>query len=174
VAGNKDSKQVKLKRIFTHLFYPNWRLKKLFPQSALDDIETAITHSEALHRGEICVAIECSLSLSATTSNQSLTDRALEVFSLLRVWDTENNNGVLIYLLLAEQRIKIIADRNINNKVEEQQWQEICTTLALAFQQEQYSMGMNDAIKQVGQLLAEHFPKTGNNVNELSNKAKLL
>ncbi len=163
-----------ISRLIKHLFYPGWWLKRDFPKSALAKIETAIAASESHHSGEIRFAIESSLPLKALWRNELMHERAIEVFSLLRVWDTENNNGVLIYLLLADHKVEITADRNINKKVGESEWQRICGIMEEYFKAGKFSEGSVKGIEEIDLLLNKHFPIKEGDKNELSNKAVIL
>ena len=114
---------VNLGRWFKHLFMPPWAWRRAFPQATLDAIEAAIRQSETRHNGEIRFAIETSLAPARVWRGMSGRERAIEVFSELRVWDTEHNSGVLIYLLLADHDIEIVADRGIAAQVEQSAWE---------------------------------------------------
>lgn len=141
--------------------------------AVLQRITHTVRHSEARHRGEIRVCIEAGLpggDLLGPLDMPTLTrQRAVTLFAELRVWDTEGNNGVLIYLLLAERAIELVADRGINRHVSPQQWQTLVQRLGDALHQDQWEDGLTHAIEDVTALLAQHFPlKTGaTNPNEL-------
>jgi len=162
------------KRLFTHLFYPGWWLRRDFPPAELAKIEVAIKKSESTHSGEIRFAIESALPLKALWNNETPTERAIEVFSLLRVWDTEDNNGVLIYLLLADRKVEIIADRAINKIVDGQEWQRICHLMEQAFKANNFSQGVTQGIDEISLLLSQHFPLKPQDINELSDKPVIL
>jgi hypothetical protein len=106
-----------LSRIVRHLFATIWSVRRAFPQSSLDAIERAIQKTEATHEGQVRFAVEHALDLPPLLAGQSARERAVEVFSQLRVWDTEHDNGVLIYLLLADRDVEIVADRGIHAHV---------------------------------------------------------
>jgi uncharacterized membrane protein len=161
-------------RTIKHLFYPGWWLRRDFPPADLARIEAAIKASEAKNSGEIRFAIESSLPLKALWFDEATHERALEVFSLLRVWDTEENNGVLIYLLLADHKVEIRADRNINKVVGHQEWQRICHVMEVDFRAARFSDGVLKGIEEIGTLLEQHFPISDNDANELSNKPVIL
>jgi uncharacterized membrane protein len=109
-------------RILTHLFTTAWSVRRAFPANLLDRIEETIRESEATHAGQIRFAVEHSLDLPELLRGVLARERAVEVFSTLRVWDTEQNNGVLIYLLLADHDVEIVADRGIHARVGAQGW----------------------------------------------------
>lgn len=112
-------------RILKHLAYTRWQLRRAFPPSTLDAIERAIHQAEGRHRGEIRFVVEGALHGAALRAGQSAHERAIELFSSLRVWDTEANNGVLIYVLLADRRLEIVADRGIHARVAPDLWKTI-------------------------------------------------
>lgn len=161
-------------RTLKHLFYPGWWLRRDFPASALAKAENAIKASESKHSGEIRFAIESSLPFKALWNDESTTERAIEVFSLLRVWDTEDNNGVLIYLLLADHKVEITADRNINKVVGKAEWQRICSLMEADFRVGRFGEGTVKGIEEIGRLLEKHFPAGDDDKNELSNKPVIL
>jgi uncharacterized membrane protein len=144
-----------------------WQWWKLFPDSTLKAIEMAIRESESHHSGELRFAIENSLSTRQIRAGLSSRQRALEVFSNLRVWDTEENSGVLIYLLLAERTVHIIADRGINKRVAQSEWDEIVQAMQQEFKQGEFQRGSLLGIERITALLAQHFPATADNPNEL-------
>jgi uncharacterized membrane protein len=161
---------VNVKRWLRHVFMPPWAWRRAFPQSALDAIEVAIRASEIQHGGEIRFAIENSLVPSRVWRGMVGRERAIEVFSTLRVWDTEHNSGVLIYLLLADRDIEIIADRGIAARVAPDAWEAVAQTMEVAFRQGEFERGALAGIDQISTLLAAHFPPAGHNPDELSNR----
>lgn len=165
---------VSLRRIARHLFARPWAWKRAFPQSALDAIEAAIRTSEMRHGGEIRFVIENSLPPILAWRGVSGRERALEVFSNLRVWDTESNSGVLIYLLLADRDIEIVADRGITARVAQTAWEAVARTMEAAFRQGDFERGALAGIAAVDALLAAHCPPPGHNPNELDNRPVIL
>jgi len=137
-------------------------------------IERAIKESETAHIGEIRFAVEGALDGIPLLEGQSARERALEVFSQLRVWDTEHNNGVLIYLLLADRHVEIVADRGVHARVGLQEWETICRQMEADFKQGHYREGAVAGIQGVTRHLAVHFPATGDRRNELADKPVLL
>ncbi|MDE2311183.1 MAG: TPM domain-containing protein, partial [Betaproteobacteria bacterium] len=115
-----------LKRIMRHLSSGRAAVRSAFPPRTLDAIERAIRETEAKHNGQIRFAVEAALELAPLLAGQTAQQRALEVFSKLRVWDTEHNNGVLIYLLLADRDVEIVADRGIHTRLGQETWETIC------------------------------------------------
>jgi uncharacterized membrane protein len=159
-----------LARILKHLFFPRWRLQRAFPARTLSAIEQAVKDSESAHLGEIRFAVESALDMALLLRRQTMRERAQQVFSQLHVWDTERNNGVLIYVLLADNDVEIVADRGIAQHVAQEGWQSICHVMEEAFAAGDFEGGSLAAIKQVSILLAQHFPADGTNANELPDK----
>lgn len=150
-------------------------VRQAFPAPVLQAIEHAIQQSEVSHDGEIRFAVEAALSTVSLLREQSASARALEVFSQLRVWDTAQNNGVLIYLLLADRHVEIVADRGIHAQVDAGEWDAICSTMEAAFRQGQFETGVIDGIHATGSHLQLHFPTARQGgENELSNLPVLL
>ena len=165
---------VNIKRWLKHLFMPPWAWRRAFPQSALDALEEAIRASETTHTGEIRFAIENSLAVSRVWRGMTGRERAIEVFTHLRVWDTEHNSGVLVYLLLADRDIEIVADRGIASRVDASAWEAVARAMEAAFRQGEYQRGVLEGIRQISALLATHFPPTGSNPDELSNRPVIV
>lgn len=147
-----------LKRIVRHLSTPPWRVHRSFPNAALQAIEQAVRDSEQQHTGQICVAIEGALDALPLLRGQQARTRAVEVFSQLRVWDTADNNGVLIYLLLADHDVEIVADRGIHQRVGAAGWEQVCQSMETQLRTGDLSGGVLTGIRSVGAYLAEHFP----------------
>ncbi|MFM0085232.1 TPM domain-containing protein [Paraburkholderia sediminicola] len=163
-----------IKRIVRHLFTTHGKVNTAFPRDTLIAIEKAIKACDAEHVGEVCFAIEGALHSAALFNGQSARDRAVEVFSQLRVWDTEYNNGVLIYVLLADRGVEIVADRGVHAKVDPQEWMTICHAMGEAFRQEAYRDGAISGIQATAQLLKRHFPAHRNTANELPDTPAIL
>ena len=156
---------MQLKRLARHLLFPRG-----FPKKALPAIEQAIARGEASHRGEIRFAAEDGLDGAALLAGQSARERALEVFSELRVWDTDENNGVLIYLLLADHDIEIVADRGLNGKVGQADWEKVCHDMEQALKRGEYEQAIVTGIEEISALLARHYPPRPGDRNELPNR----
>jgi uncharacterized membrane protein len=165
---------MELARIAKHLLYTQWQLRRAFPRACMDTIEQAIRTAEQTHCGEICFAVEGSLDGAPLFGGQSAHARALEVFSQLRVWDTEHNNGVLIYVLLADQAVEIVADRGIHARVGAQTWQAICQQMEAAFSRAEFQAGAVNGIAAVSHCLHTHFSGRGSKRNELPDKPHVL
>jgi uncharacterized membrane protein len=163
-----------LKRILSHLVFPDSCVRFAFPRASLDAIEHAIAQSESTHTGEIRFVVEGALDGAPLFNDQSARQRALEVFSQLRVWDTEANNGVLIYLLLADRDVEIVADRGIASRLEAQVWEDICRTMETAFHRGDFEDGVLRGIAAVTQQLQMHFPARPDDRNELPDRPVLM
>jgi len=163
-----------IKRITKHLLLTHWQVNRAFPRHALIAIAQTIKASETAHVGEIRFAVEGALHSTPLLKGQSAKERALEVFSQLRIWDTEHNNGVLIYLLLADRDVEIVADRGIHAKAGAQEWGKICRKMESAFKQANYEGGVISGIQAVTQHLTKHFPASRAGQNELPDKPVVL
>ncbi len=157
-------------RVLKHLIYPDWLVRRAFPVAAMARIEAAIVASEARHRGEIRFAVESSLAPVALLRGQSARERALEVFSLLRVWDTEENNGVLLYLLMADHDVEILADRGIARIVPNGEWEGICRKMEHRFRAGRYEEGVLLGIAEIDRRLTQVYPRLGEDANELPDR----
>ena len=156
-----------IKRIAKHLLEHRWRVRKVFPPRVLAAIERAIKASEAKHAGQIRFVVEGALDGAPLLRNQAPRARAIDVFSHLRIWDTAHNNGVLIYLLLADRDVEILADRGIDAKVGPKEWEKICRAMEADFGKGNFEAGVIKGIEAVSRHLAKHFPKHGAGANEL-------
>lgn len=157
-----------------HLFAPPWLLRRAFPQAALERIKTAIEFSEKSHRGEIRFAVEGALEFLLVLRGLTPRERALEVFSMLGVWDTEENSGVLIYVQLVDHDIEIVADRGVASRIAQPQWDAVCETMKVAFSAGRYEAGVQEGIARVSDLLARHFPAGPENPDELPDRPVVL
>jgi uncharacterized membrane protein len=161
-------------RVMRHLFALPWLVKRAFPQHAIERIEAAIGASEKRHRGEIRFAVEGALDFLPVARGASPRERALEVFSLLKVWDTEENTGVLVYVQLVDRDIEIVADRGIAKRIAQAQWDAICQRMESAFREGRFEEGAAAGVSEIGELLAAHFPASGQNADELPDRPTLL
>jgi uncharacterized membrane protein len=164
---------MQLSRSLRHLCTTLWSVRRAFPQSSLDAIERTIAETEAKHNGQIRFAVEHALDFPQLVAGLSARARALDVFSQLRVWDTQYNNGVLIYLLLADRDVEIIADRGIHAGVGEG-WEPICRKMEERFRRAEFEAGVVEGIRAVGEHLARHFPSERGGTNELPDKPVIL
>jgi uncharacterized membrane protein len=161
-----------------HITATHWRTRMLFPSAALDAIQQAIAGVEQLHDGELRFAVETALTPLHIWHEVAPHDRALEVFGLLRVWDTEANNGVLIYLQLADRHVEIVADRGFRGKVSDAEWQAVCRLMEEHFRAGRFQIGSIAGVEAIGNLLARHFPAqpdpSEHSQNQLPDRPALL
>jgi uncharacterized membrane protein len=160
-------------RLFPHLV-AEYAMRRHFPARTLDSIQHAIADGESRHDGQVCFAIEGALRLGAVLRGVTPRQRAEDVFSHLRVWDTQNNSGVLIYVLMADRAIEIVADRGIAAKIPESQWKSICVQMQNRFAAKEFERGAIDGVSAVSDLLAQHFPPVSGKTNELPDRPVLL
>jgi uncharacterized membrane protein len=163
-----------IRRIGRHLLEHRWRERRIFSPKTLARIEAAIKAGEATHAGQIRFVVEGALDGRPLFRNQPARERAIDIFSQLRVWDTEHNNGVLIYLLLADRDVEIVADRGINAKVGTAGWEKICTDMEKEFRAGLFEHGVIKGIEEVSRLLAQHFPPGPGRRNELPDAPVML
>jgi uncharacterized membrane protein len=161
-------------RLLRHVFATRAGARRCFPPAALAEIEAAIHEVEGRHSGEIRFVVETSLDIDELIAGVTPRQRALEVFSHLGVWDTERNNGVLIYVLLADHDVEILADRGIAARVPQEEWETICHEIEAHFREGRFAQGSVAGIRSVGRLLEKHFPGSGPDANELPNQPVLL
>jgi len=169
-AGNSGA----ARRWMQHLTTTHWTLRRCFPRSTLAAIDAACAASEQHHRAEIRCAVETVLSLGHLWRGISSMERAVEVFSQLRMLDTAENNGVLVYVLLAERRIEIVADRGFERYVMADDWRSICREMEAAFASGSYEAGALATLDRITAIAREYFPVRGGDRNELSNTTALL
>ena len=165
---------VKLSRWFKHAFMPPWCWRLSFSVETINAIEKAVKHSESQHSGELRFAIENSLAPGWVWHGMTARHRATDVFSNLRIWDTEENSGVLIYIQLADHEVHILADRGINKCVAQSEWDRIAQLMRHEFQQSRFREGSLQGIQEITQLLAKHFPANSENINELPNRPVII
>lgn len=156
-------------RILKHRLLDEDDARRALGSGTLDRLRARVAASERAHSGEIRLCIEAGLPWSYLWRGATARERAVTQFGKLRVWDTEHNNGVLIYLLLAEHRIEIVADRGLSRHVDAARWQAITGSMGEAFRAGRFEEGLNAAVDAVGELLREHFPLSAGerNPNEL-------
>ncbi len=162
------------RRWLQNLTTTHFALRRNFPPATLSAIDAAIAASERTHRAEIRCAIETALPAGELFRGVTGTARAAEVFSGLGVWDTAENNGVLVYVLLAERRIEIVADRGFMGRVASTEWEAICHAMEAAFRAGDYEGGTLAALARISALARQHFPADGEDRNELPDRTVLL
>ena len=162
------------RRIARHWLQGLRPARKLLPHSALAQIESEVQNAERTHAGEIRVAVETALSFGLLWRRIRARERALQLFATLGVWDTQHNNGVLIYVLLADRAIEIVADRGIASHIPPAEWQALCDEVSERFRQGDLTDGCCVAVRSVGHRLARFFPAADGDGNELPNQPVLL
>ena len=163
-------------RLVRHRLIDEGDAERLIPAAARARVEAAVGASERHHSGEIRVCIEAGLPLSYLRRRAGARERAVAMFGKLRVWDTEQNNGVLIYLLLAEHAIEIVADRGIDRHVDAQAWRAMAQRMGTAFRDGRFEDGLTQALEEVSALQMAHFPRAEGepDVNELPDAPVVL
>ena len=159
-----------IKRISKHLVEHRWRVRRIFNRTALSRIEQAIKAGDATHSGLVRFVAEGALDGALLLSDQPARERALDIFSHLRVWDIAQNNGVLLYVLFADHKVEIITDRGIDVHVGAGGWQKICCEMEADFRSGQFETGVIKGIDAVSRELAKYFPPDANGGNELPDK----
>jgi uncharacterized membrane protein len=162
------------KRLLRHMFTDHQAVGRALPPAAMQAIEKSIGEEERRHGGQLRVAVEAALPLSDLVRGIGSRERAIGWFGRLRVWDTEHNAGVLIYLLLADRSVELIADRGIHSRVGSAAWEAICGEMQQEFARGQFERGVVIGVRAVSDLLAAHFPHSGQGHNELPDKPVLL
>ncbi|MCC4616142.1 TPM domain-containing protein [Xanthomonas campestris pv. asclepiadis] len=161
-------------RWLRHIFAPS--AQRSFPASCMDAIAAAVAASERTHTGQIMVAVEADLPLGALWRGQTARQHAEQAFAQLRTWDTEANNGVLLYLLLADHAIEVVADRGLRSRVPEAQWAEVCRRMQQFLRDGEYEAAVLAGIEAVTELLTAHFPAApgAQHEDELPDRPQLL
>lgn len=163
-----------LRRLLRNLFGAWFALARQFPESTMRRITDAIAAGEVNHAGELCLAIEARYSILDVLRGLAPRQRANEVFSLLRVWDTQDNSGVLLYLQLAERRVELVADRGIAARVEPAQWQALCDGFSRDMQSTSADVAVLQCLERINALLKLHFPASADNPRELPDEPVVL
>ena len=161
-------------RFIKHLISHPWQVQRHFSAEALRTIEKAIAASEKIHAGEIRFVVEAGLHPYEILCKKTPKKRAIELFGRLNIWDTEHNNGVLVYLLLADRDVEIVADRGIDRLVGHEGWEDICREMEKLFRKGQFEAGMLQGIANISAALEKHYPQTGVSKNEVSNKPLVM
>ncbi|HET6363296.1 MAG TPA: TPM domain-containing protein [Gemmatimonadota bacterium] len=163
-----------LARMLRHLFTTAWSVGKVFPAETLANIEAAIGESETAHSGQIRFAVQHSLDTREVLRGISARQRAIEVFGELGVWDTEHNNGVLIYFLLADRDFEIIGDRGIDARVGPEGWEAICHGMEERIREGDFERAVIWGIEAVGEHLRASFPREGGPAGHLPDRPVIL
>ncbi|MGZ5272158.1 MAG: TPM domain-containing protein [Ramlibacter sp.] len=151
----------KLQRLLRHRLLDDRDTRRAIPPALTERLAQRVAASERRHTGEIRIYVEAALPTSYLLRGATPRQRAVAMFGKLRVWDTEHNNGVLLYLLLAERAIEIVADRGLARRVDPGEWQRILQRMGAAFREGRYEDGLTQALEEVSALLVAHFPADG-------------
>jgi uncharacterized membrane protein len=163
-----------LARFLRHVAMSPLKARRAFPPATLDALQARIAAAEQRHRGEIRLVVEAELATSQLWRDVSSRERAREVFAQQGVWNTAENNGVLIYLMLADRRVEIVADRGIDARVSASEWEAVCRMMEGHFRAGRFEPGALAGIDAVSELLARHFPAAGARPNELEDRPALI
>jgi uncharacterized membrane protein len=163
-----------IQRVIRHVLTTQRAVRAAFDVDALAAIEQAIREGEALHGGQVRFVVEASLDGPPLWTDQSPHDRAVDLFAQLRIWDTEHNSGVLIYVLMADRAVEIVADRGIHACCGAQAWAGLCSDMQQQFAQGRFAEGSLSGVRAVGQLLTHHFPRQPQASNELPDRPIVL
>jgi uncharacterized membrane protein len=161
-------------RALRHLLALPGALSRAFPDQSLAAIEEAVRRSEQTHGGEIRVAVEAALDPVHLWRGKTARQRAIEVFAELGVWDTEHNNGVLLYLLLAERNVEIVVDRGYNKRVSADEWEAVCRSMESSLGEGRFSEAVLAGIDAIASIIARHFSPTARGRNELPDRPATL
>ena len=163
-----------LRRFWRHILMTPWQAARAFPQSARDAIARSVAEDEKRHRGEVRFVVEAELTTAQLWRDLGSRARAVELFAQLGVWDTAENTGVLVYVLLADRKVEIVADRGISAKVAQPEWQAICGSMQEAFRAGRFEAGAVAGVAAISALLERHFPAGQDNANELPDEPVML
>jgi uncharacterized membrane protein len=161
-------------RLGRHFVTDHHSARRKFSPHALKRIQDAIAAGERTHAGQVRFVVEGSLPLGQILRGLAPRERALELFGRLGVWDTEHNSGVLVYVLLADKDVEIVADRGINDKIGQEAWQVICRAMESAFREGRFEDGAIAGVNAISELLAQHFPRGSEGQNELPDEPLVL
>lgn len=157
-------------RMLRHLRMTRAAARRIFPSSTLKAIQASIGEGERQHRAQVRVIVEAALTLGAVRRGESARQRAHELFSHYRIWDTEENCGVLVYLNLADRKVEIVADRGINACVTREQWQQVCKQMTAGYAAGQYEASTLQALASLHAILAKVLPRDPGGRDELHNE----
>ncbi|HEX8011475.1 MAG TPA: TPM domain-containing protein [Casimicrobiaceae bacterium] len=161
-------------RLGRHFLIDHLTARRKFSAQTLKRIADAIAAGERLHQGQLRFVVEASLPLAQVFRGLEPRARALQLFGQLGIWDTEHNNGVLVYVLLADKDVEIVADRGINRRVPQETWDAVCRAMESAFREGRFEEGAVDGVTAIGELLAQHFPRAAKGPNELPDQPVVL
>lgn len=163
-----------LRRFWRHIAMTPWTAARAFPPGTREAIRRAVAELEKRHRGEVRFVIEAELTSAQLWANLGSRARAVELFATLGVWNTAENTGVLVYVLLADQKVEIVADRGISAKVTRREWEAICAAMQEAFRAGRFEAGAVAGVNAISALLEKHFPADGASANELPDQPVMM
>ena len=165
---------MELARFWRHVAMSPMGAARAFPATTLDAIQRAIAESEPRHRGEVCFVVEAELTTAQLWAEGDSRQRARQVFALQGVWNTEENNGVLLYVLLADRKVEIVADRGVAAAVPQSEWEAICAAMQAEFRAGRFEQGAVRGAQAASALLEKHFPGPGTGRNELPDRPIMI
>jgi uncharacterized membrane protein len=165
---------MELARFWRHVAMTPMKSARCFPPATLDAIQHAVAASESRHRGEVAFVVEAELTSAQLWAGVTSRDRAMELFALRGVWNTEENNGVLIYVLLADRHVEIVADRGVDRVAGHEEWERICHMMEAHFRERRYAEGGVAGVEAVSRVLEAHFPARGEPRNEIADRPARL
>jgi uncharacterized membrane protein len=167
--------QSTVRRFARHLYYEARGVGPVFSAGSLKRIGQAVAASELSHTAEVRIAVEASLTIRELVYGKSPRTRAIEAFSMLKVWDTEQNNGVLIYINVADRAVEIIADRGVSRVTPKTYWQTLCAEMVQGFRKDAFEASVIQCVSHLSVELAKQFPSSGiSNPDELPNTPAIL
>lgn len=161
-------------RLWRHLTTTTLAARRAFPHATLKAVQAAIAEGETVHRAEVRVIVEAALPAKQVWHDGTARERAIELFSKYRIWDTEENCGLLVYINMADHKVEIVPDRNVNRSMSKQQWHSVCKTMTAGFAAGVYHDSVLAALTELNGLLAQHYPHVEGQSNQLSDKPILL
>jgi uncharacterized membrane protein len=163
-----------ISRVLRHLFTTTLTGRRTFPATTLKAIQATIAAGEKAHRAEVRLIVEPALPLHAVLNRISARERGRELFAQYRIWDTEENCGILIYINLADHKVEIITDRTVGRVLDARDWQTVCTTMTQGFARGEFHESVLAGLRQLNDMLKTRFPPNGSHANELSNRPLIL
>lgn len=161
-------------RFLRHIAMTPWKGRAAFPDAVMDAIQAEVAAQEKRHCGEVRFVVERELTTAQLWRDVTSRQRAIEVFSMLQVWNTEENTGILVYVLLADHKVEIVADRGIQKKVGAEEWVSIVHAMEARFREGRFQDGAVTGVRAVSELLARHFPGGPDGANELPDRPMLI
>ncbi len=165
---------MRLSRFWRHVAMSPFKAARAFPAATLEAVQREVAAGEDRHSGEVCFVVEAELTTAQLWADVDSRARARELFAVQGVWNTEENNGVLVYVLLADRRVEIVADRGAALAVAESEWKAVCQRMESRFREGRYEEGAIEGVREVNALLARHFPPRGARRNELADRPVMM